>query len=1091
MGKIYKIGNSPNRTWNLNDKLGSEFENWVFQFLSKELEPYFDKGTEIKQTPSSNDGGKDIVIVSKTDIRGFLDQNFYLKGKPQIKIYAECKTTNQNNLRYEKIICNVSKVKNESIDYFILITNSTIIPSTYYRIYEELRINGIEFILVDQYLLAKYIRRLNLSESHEIPLCTDAVSFYAEYQVVAEKEDGKNIFDIYLACRNYSQDDHRTTMQLLTDKNWEINEPAFSFTMSPNGGYVRKISIVRIFSDGIEDLLFQIKTEKNESIAHIHGVDMKEIFEPPFIGEVHRNIKQKICENIKKVDSLQIFYLWGDAGIGKSRIASEIFKDLNGKGVDFCFYTFTNKNKNPNSKIVDFFIKNKYIHVENDSFDNNLSETILSCSNQYRRAVIILEDCHNADKEFFDQIKLLVSCSAPITILLCGRTDYSEGEIGFYHFVQWTLDNLSDSGWIVAPFTEDETQKLIRAMINQIPDVVLQKICSMSMNNPLYIVQFIEYLLEAKLVKLINRNTVGILNVATFRSRISIPNKISQIYEKRVGHLLKDSNNAGCLDFLLFLTIWGGNLPSDLVVDFIDEEMVNVEELLKRRFIKRGENRNFIFIHESLLIYFKEFIRSNKKYQRQIAEHVFSKPLEFIKQLSQLEIGRLALWAKDNVKAQNCFSPTVELLLSTNNHSNYNIDFEIYDYLYDIYDLYKGKKSNQELLKKIILTKIYITLHYLTPINAIAECEHGLLLLKKSPVLSNEESFRNNILSLKAHSLLSAGQRASGELLLKELLSKYLITPKFFDDQALFDLFDRLSAVYMKSNCHELSLNYYNIEMLIAERFVDKSLVILAHRTCSKLFFYNNPKQCRWHLDKANELSKNGVSVRINLDNLLSEFIFEMTHNKQCNWKEIMDDALNVKNEAMQKGYNKSIVRAYMVLAVCGLKLASDKSDLLISKKIYIDKGIDACIFLGIPGHIWQFYNLLAIFDKKLNYSTDHITRLFETVFSMLEKQSLLYIGNRDFCFSNILAISNIGIFLQQNNFETEFQSKMSRITYAGYTQSHDYNNPSKRDYIFSSDGTYLNEQYIKAKNKDLLFIDKTPSYILRDEETQYFIPMS
>jgi hypothetical protein len=1089
MGITYKIGNSPNKIWNLESRLGSEFENWVFQFLSKELEPYFAKDVGIKQTPGSNDGGKDIIITSKTDIKGVLDQNFYLKGKSQIKIYVECKSTDQSRLRYEEIICNVTKIKQENIDYFVLITNSTIIPSTYYNICEELRINDIEFILLDQYLIAKYIKKLNLLESNEIPLCTDKISFYAEYQVVAEKEDGKNIFDIYLVCRNYSQSNHKTTMRLLTDKNWEIDEPCFSFVIPPNGSYVRKISILRVFSDGIDDLLFQIETEKNESVALIHGVDVKEIFEPPFVGDTHRSIKQELCKNIKKGNELQIFYLWGDAGIGKSRIASEIFKDLNDKGVDFCFYTFSTKNKNPTKKILDFLIKKGYIKIKD--FDSNFSEMILSCSNQFRRAVIILDDCHNADKEFFEQIKQLINHSVPITILLCGRTDYSEGEIGFFHFVQWTLDNLSRSGWVVTPFTEDETQKLIRAMINQIPNVVLRKICNMSMNNPLYIVQFIEYLLEAKLVKLVNRNTVGILNVATFCSRVSIPDKISQIYEKRVEHLLKHTNGTGCLEFLLLLTIWGGNLSSDLVMNFIDEDMVNVSELLKRRFIKRGENRNYTFIHESLLIYFKKIIKSNKNHQKQIAEYIFSKPSEFMKQLSQFEIGRLALWAKNIVEAEKCFSSAVELLLSINNHSNYNIDIGIYDYLYDIYNLYKGKKSNRALLKKIISARIYITLHYLTPVNAITECNYGLMLLDKSSVLSDEELFRNTILSLKAHSLLSAGQRADGELILKELQSKWLIKPELFDKETLFDLFDRLSAVHAKNNCYELALNYSNIEMSIAEKFEDKSLTILAHRTISKLFFYNNPKQCKQHLDKAHELSKGGVSIRINLDNLLSEFIFEMTHNKQCNWKQIMNDTFNIKNEAMHNEFSKSVVRAYMVLAVCSLKLSSDKSSLLVSKELFIDKGIDACIFLGIPGHIWQFYNLLAIVEEKLNYSKDHIARLFETVFSMLAKQNLLYIGNRDFCFSNIMAISNIGIFLQHNSFESEFISKMSRITYTGYSQLCDYNCRSKCGYICSTDNVYLKEQYIKAKDKCLLFVDKSPSYILRDEETEYFIPMS
>jgi hypothetical protein len=490
-------------------------------------------------------------------------------------------------------------------------------------------------------------------------------------------------------------------------------------------------------------------------------------------------------------------------------------------------------------------------------------------------------------------------------------------------------------------------------------------------------------------------------------------------------------------------------------------------------------------VHESLFLYFKECIKSNKSYQKQIASYIFSKPFEFTKQLSQLEIGRLALWIKDTVKSKDCFASTVELLLSISNFQNVNVNFEIYDYLYDIYDLYKREKGNTELLKKIINARIYITLHYLTPINAVKECDDGLMRLESS-ILSSDEILKNEILAQKAHSLLSAGQRVAGELVLKELLAKSLLVPLSFDINTRFNLFDRLSAVYMKSNCQELSLSYSDIAMSEAKKFKDNSLTILAHRSRSKLFFYNNPEQCKWHLDQADELSKNGAYNRINLDNLLSEFIFEMTHEKQCNWKKIMNHTLNAKDNAIKNELNKSIVRAYMILAVCNLKLASDKSSLLATKELFIDKGINASFYLGIPSHIWQLYNLLAIVEDKLNESSD---QAFETVFAYLAKQNLLHIGNRDFCFSNIMAISNIGYFLRRNDFESEFMSKMSKVTYIDYSQLHNI----KSNYI---DNDYLEKQYEKArkeKNKSLplLFIDKTPSYILRDEETQYFIPMS
>ncbi|MDR1002551.1 MAG: ATP-binding protein [Oscillospiraceae bacterium] len=1089
MGITYKIGTSPNQIWELENSLGLEFENWIYQAISKEISPYFEKGTRIEKTPSSNDGGKDIIISSPVDILSMLGQSFYMNGKSKIKIYIECKSTNQNSLQFEKIIGNISKVKDDEIDFFVLVTNSCIIPITYYRINEELKTCGTKFILVDQYLLAKYLVKMELANPSKIPLYCGKLSLYGEYQVVPQKENGRNVYEIYLVCRNYCKDNHHNTINLLTDKNWATKSSSFSFVISPNGGYVRKISITRSYSDGIDDLLFKLKTQETESIVHIHGTDIKEVFEPHFVGKEHNIIKNKLIKRIHEADNLQLFYLWGDAGIGKTRITQELFRVLDGQQYDFYFFSFGKNRKNPCKDISDFLITKSYLRNVDSSID--LTEIIYSASNPSRRAVIIIDDCHHAENNFFEQIKLLEKSTSPVTIILCGRTDYSEGEINYYSFVQWMLDHYPKSGWIVQPLKEEETKSLIRAMINHVPDIVLQKVYDMSMNNPLYIVQFIEYLLETKLVKLINRNTVGIINVATFSSRVSIPSKISQIYGKRLNNLLKSYNGAACLELLFLLTIFGGDLSSMQIMDFIDEDLNVTQELLDRRFIKRGENRNFIFIHESMFIFFKDLLLSSKKYKKQISQYVFSKNDLFLTQLSDYDIARLALWKNDVEKSKKYFNSAINILFKIDNYSNYNINIGIYNYLYDIYELYKGKKSNIDLLKKIISARVYITLHYLAPINAISECEYGLMLLEKSAIFKDEQKFKYTLLSLKAHSLLNAGKLSDGELILKELQSKWLISPDYFDTETLFDIMDRLSSIYIKYNCFELALNYCNLELSIAEKFKDNSLTIIAHRTRSKLYFYNDNIKCKDSLDKANVFLQNGSSTRIYEDNALSELLFEMQNNKSCNWKQILNDAIEIKKRAFDNSFYKSFIRSYTLLSVSQVKLANDSNDLLIAKKL-IQEGIDASIRFGIPSHIWQFYNLLAIVDMKLNYESDHVLRLFETVFSMLASQNLLYIGNRDFCFCNVMAISNVGFFLHDNGFESNFINKMSSVTYTGYSQLCNYDcGNSECGYICMSDTAYLNKQYTKAGNKQLLFIDQIQQRLLRDESTKYFIPLS
>jgi len=269
------------------------------------------------------------------------------------------------------------------------------------------------------------------------------------------------------------------------------------------------------------------------------------------------------------------------------------------------------------------------------------------------------------------------------------------------------------------------------------------------------------------------------------------------------------------------------------------------------------------------------------------------------------------------------------------------------------------------------------------------------------------------------------------------------------------------------------------------------SLISLAHRTRSKLYFYKDKCECKKSLDTANQLSKKSYSNRIHEDNFLSELIFEMHNNPNCDWEKVYDSSNTVKNTSFRNSFYKSYIRSYLLLGTSKIKSACKKNDLLDAKKI-IQQGIDASIRFGIPAHIWQFYNLMGIADTKLGYSENHLLQVFETMFSMLANQNLLYIGNIDFCYSNLMAISNFGFFLQNNISETVFNSRMSRVTHTGYLQFCDYNCAcSQCGCICSTNNAYLKEQYKNARDKQLLFVKNRPADLLCDEETGYFFALS
>ena len=48
---------------------------------------------------------------------------------------------------------------------------------------------------------------------------------------------------------------------------------------------------------------------------------------------------------------------------------------------------------------------------------------------------------------------------------------------------------------------------------------------------------------------------------------------------------------------------------------------------------------------------------------------------------------------------------------------------------------------------------------------------------------------------------MNSGKNFDGYLVLNELQSKWIVNNKDFDNEALFDMYDRLLASYIKFNC--------------------------------------------------------------------------------------------------------------------------------------------------------------------------------------------------------------------------------------------------------------------------------------------------
>jgi len=1082
LSTVQYVNPSPNlQKWELGSQLGAGFENKIFDLISKQLLGYFQQGIRIHQTPASGDGGKDIIIDSSGTPIPMFGMEIGKSDHQAFKVYVECKSSDNEKIRLEKVLGNVTRVKEDSIDFFILVTNTTITPYAYCKFEEELSLYNIRFILIDQHLLNLYLRNCGTVIGTPPPLEKPCM-ICTEYQVLSGMSDGRNTYEIFIVCRNYTETKKLCSFRLLTDRNWNAEDAKWSSVMEPLSGFSKKITVVRAYNDGISDLLFQLQAGDTECEIHIQTLHAKQMVVPPLVGAERKKCISYFVSELPQNKGLHLYYIWGETGIGKTRILQEIFKELDGTNIDIAFLRSGKKNF---LQELERFLK-KHGYLSEESTYHTLTEMLRACRHEYRRALLFIDDCHNAKDSLLDALQISIDYLAPVSIIVCGRTDQRAGSTKFYSFVQWTKEN--KEGFTLSPLTDEETRSLIRIMINKVPEFVLQKIRTSSQNNPLFIIQYIEYLLEANLATIINRNTVGILNVSTFNSKPYIPEGIHEIYTDRLNFLMSQAGGAALQAFLLTLSFMGGAMSMDDVVRFYDEDTSMLEDLISRNFVQIGENGEVRFVHESMFLFFRKRLFAQRKLKKQVAQILLNSKYFLFTKLGELDRGRIFLWDGKRKEARHCFEPSVQQLREIRNFSAVQIDISIYEYLFDILDLYKNDTSETELLKKIFLARIYIALHHYNPVIAVNECSRAIEMVETIKALNGSfGDIKRMLWEQKAHAQINSGYLADGEVILNELQSQWLVSPESWNNSTLFDMFDRLCAIYIKYNCWHLAYNYSRLSQRVADHEDDENLQVMVHRTRSKLYFYSDPQESKKCMLRAKE----GSTKRINASNEVSLMIWEMTHDPKCPWGEVEEKAGKLLSLALSKNYPAIIIRLYMVLAVAALKMDERKGSFERTKD-FISKGIDSSIQFGIPTYIWQFYNLAAILDMKAKMDCDSAYRSLETVYSLLAKQNLLYLGNLDLCYGNILALSNIGFFLRFNRFETDFYRKLSRLTYKDSLQECDFNCRKPACGYFCSDATEaLRKQYVLASQQHLLFTKASPNYLLRDEETGYFIILS
>lgn len=1078
--------NINNLDWDLKDELGHGFEDYIYKIIVKMLHISFSSGITVCQTEAVRDGGRDIIIEATKSFELF-GINFSMKGKKKIKIYIECKSTNQDTVSYDKFAKNAIIAGQDKVDYLLLVTNKTITPYTFYSVCENAAGSGYEFLLIDQYILYNYLKQNGLDKWNLCDVNFDRTRIAVSYQTDKGSYNRKPCMDLYLFCRNYADDIAECELTLATDWNWKLSLDKFSFILEKNKGKCIKLKLFKEFNEGTDDIVLHLKSNNHLNSIDLNGKSLSYNFELPLTGEAHKTIISKAKEILSSASSFLWLNLYGEAGVGKTRITDELNKFFLSRSVRVINCVCVRRQKEATFTNI-LGESSKILKSNLDSSD--LFELLLDIKDDFLWTALFIEDIHNADIEFLKMLESVLSkenINVPIILVTTGRSDYTVFNENYFSLLEKFNNEkkIYFHNYNVKPFTDDECVNLIRRTIKDIPEEALNRLHKLSNNNPFYLVHFIEYLLEIKLVNLLNRNTVGIPNVLTFAEKIYIPKAVEDLLEKRYQVLRNYVLGEKCQNFLKSAALYGLHFPKQLLYEYFDEnEYTNLDILFLGHFIKDLDDKSFSFDHETVYLFFK-----NKVFCKSGDYHLYEKIYSNKTVFSLYEIlkqGVVLYHLKDYNKAKKCFEIPILEIKNMDNVSSENISVEYFEYFEYIYEIFR-RENALLFMKKTIQAKIYVAMHNLALGQATQAFDDSFDLVSKYH--KDDEVFFLDLKQLQASFYLHVGRISESRGIMNDLLARERMSKEIFSDEIRFNLFERASSLYIHSNHIQPAIEYNKLSFQIAEQLDNDKLKALAKINEAKLWFFSNVQKSRDIMLEAKKLLDKNMVSRINCHNelgiLTADILIE--NSLKENTKSYIKRAQKLLENSIEINYPLDIIRSHFILAI--LNFITPHKNLELCKK-HLDYGIDASVRYGILKLMGNFYNLKALIGIYEDQKVDDIVAIFNTMINYLKQEDLLFLGNLDFSYSNVILLTNYLIFLNEKGLESQKYQFLSQITYYGYSSICDYqcDRHDKCQYTCSRNIEKFQKNFENIKEGSLLLVN--PQYKFPFIMDKYFYPI-
>jgi hypothetical protein len=302
----------------------------------------------------------------------------------------------------------------------------------------------------------------------------------------------------------------------------------------------------------------------------------------------------------------------------------------------------------------------------------------------------------------------------------------------------------------------------------------------------------------------------------------------------------------------------------------------------------------------------------------------------------------------------------------------------------------------------------------------------------------------------------------------------------------LFDLYNRLQDVYRMHN-HLSVCERYGELADIAARASGGELQTVSMFDSAIVYHYIDTPRCLKLHQEALVFAETYGARRHVAHGEVGLIVASVSEARRDigRLKDLMGRTMKVLRNALDESFGALLARIYLILAILAYLLADQDAAAWSTVDKYIELSLNAAVTYRAGADPWMIYNLKAITALRTGRPVREASAYFATALQLLRRSSLLFLGNLDLTYENIIVLSNILRFLSDHGTEREKFSLSLEIRYYD-----DINTTGQSD--LTSNAAWARARFSQLENdvrtNRILGQTSLPDSVIFDQTTGYAI---